>query len=438
MSEKEFNTDDLGEDSLSSMLGRTRRNRRPSETVKDEEGGDDGYNPSPSKKENNVGDGDDSHSSDVKDDGRKRMRITMLGSTGSGKTSFLSGVYQTMMANSYQGLSLVPSGNVDQAFEQIGQIADIALISRPNYDFADGTLEPTIFPLTLQRENKDICDFDFMDYAGGDVKGMAPRKKGEAITPQARVLRNQLLASDAILVFVDALLLCQGHNKEDWEKATGADLINSFFKILVREIGSRPLTVLFILTKTDDERIPASMKKNNFASLTERAIQAFGGVYDSVQWNISKGWSFGVIPVSAIGEGNYKLCAMTDAEGKEIQRPVVREGRSPKPYNIETTMLYAIACILSQWKRNSDAEKADLTERLIEEGRSNTFLGNIFSVWKKMPKPEDKVAGILREIEDKDRNIMELGRHINSLIRQTGVRNKVQRQQDHLEDDGEA
>lgn len=39
----------------------------------------------------------------------KKIRITMLGISGSGKTSFLSGVYQTMIMDSFHGLSLVPS-----------------------------------------------------------------------------------------------------------------------------------------------------------------------------------------------------------------------------------------------------------------------------------------------------------------------------------------
>ena len=429
MNEKEFNTDDFGEDTLSGLLGKRRKNRRiidPEENgdFEDDDEAEAGakLSDSPSMDENGTND-------------RKRMRITMLGISGSGKTAFLSGVYQTMMMNSFYGLSLVPSANVDQAFQQIGQIADIALINRENYDFADGTLETTIFPLTLESDGNAVCDFDFTDYAGGDVLGIV-NARGE-MSSGARALKKQLLASDAILIFADAPLLCQGRNLADWQKATGATRINPLFNTLAGAMGNRPLTVLFVLTKIDDERISDSMKANNYARLTDRVIQAFGGIYQRVQRNIQNGWSFGVIPVSAVGEGNYKLCMTKDMTGKEIAKSVVREGCAPEPYNIETTLVYTIACILSQWKRIQDEEKADLTDRLIEEGRGNTLLGNLFSGWKKMPKPEDKVAGLLGEIEKKDRDITELRRRMNTLISRTGVRERIQRHRDHLTDDRE-
>ena len=92
----------------------------------------------------------------------------------------------------------------------------------------------------------------------------------------AKALKNQLLGSDAVLVFADATVLCQGRNVVEWQQMTGATKINPLFNLLNREMGDRPLTVLFVLTKTDDERIPKEMKRNNFAVLSERAVQTFG------------------------------------------------------------------------------------------------------------------------------------------------------------------
>lgn len=77
---------------------------------------------------------------------------------------------------------------------------------------------------------------------------------------RAKALKNQLLGSDAVLVFADATVLCQGRNVVEWQQMTGATKINPLFNLLNREMGDRPLTVLFVLTKTDDERIPKEMK----------------------------------------------------------------------------------------------------------------------------------------------------------------------------------
>lgn len=444
MSEREFNTNDLDEDmSLASQLGRRRRSRRSNEVFREQieddlQSEDDGgfY-----EEETEVPDREDSFEAEAWDRAaegslrhtrqqskRRKMRITMLGISGSGKTAFLSGVYQTMMMDNFHGLALLSAATSEQAFRQIGQIADIALVNR-NYEFALGTEETTVFPLTLEDGGSEICDFDFTDYRGGDVIDIL-NARGD-VSASARALQRQLISSDAILIFADAQLLCQSNNRVDWQRATGAAMINPLFRALVKAMDYRPLTVLLVLTKTDDESIPYDLKANRFAKLTERAMQAFDSVYQIALSHIDDGWNFGVVPVSAVGEGNSETVVRT-VNGQEVRQSVVKEGCSPEPYNIEVTMIYTIACILSQWKRADDQEKEALTEKLIEEGRGNTLLGNLFSGFKKMPKPETKVAALLESIEEKNRDIRVLNTHIGDLLDKTEARRIVQRRRDNL------
>ena len=449
MSKKELNTNEVEADmSLSGQLSRRRRLRRLVEINENEESlssaelqENEAEPENAAEREADLGnstceDGYYSSKDSYRDKAQqdKKIRVTMLGISGCGKTSFLSGVYQSLMVASFRGLSLVTSAEADDSFQQVGRIADIALINRKGYDFADGTLETAIFPLTLQNRGKDVCNFDFTDYAGGDILDIL-NAQGD-MSSGAKALKNQLLQSDAVLVFADATMLCQGRNVVEWQRLTGAAKLNPLFNLLSRAMGDRPLTVLFVLTKTDDERIPKEMKANNFAQLSERAVQAFGMIYQIVQDHIQDGWSFGVIPVSAIGEGNYRLAVSYDLEGKQIVRPVVKEGHAPEPYNIETALVYAVACILSQWKKEMDREKENLTRRLIEEGRNNTMMGNFISQWKKRPRPEEKVAGILNEIEEKNKEIVALSAQMNDLVEQAGVRQRIQRYRDHLEENG--
>ena len=175
MGEKEFNTNEVEEEmSLSGQLSRRRRQRRMTEESNSSAVGADEKNADSTGDASEMeGVSDQDHGTDrtehVKAETQedKKIRITMLGISGSGKTSFLSGVYQTMIMDSFHGLSLVPSIDSGNSYQQIGQIADIALINRKDFDFADGTLETTIFPLTLQNRGKEICRFDFTDYAEG-------------------------------------------------------------------------------------------------------------------------------------------------------------------------------------------------------------------------------------------------------------------------------
>mgnify|MGYP002590484953 FL=1 len=162
MGEKEFNTNEVEEEmSLSGQLSRRRRQRRMTEESNSSAVGADEKNADSTGDASEMeGVSDQDHGADrtehVKAETQedKKIRITMLGISGSGKTSFLSGVYQTMIMDSFHGLSLVPSIDSGNSYQQIGQIADIALINRKDFDFADGTLETTIFPLTLQNRGK--------------------------------------------------------------------------------------------------------------------------------------------------------------------------------------------------------------------------------------------------------------------------------------------
>ena len=133
------------------------------------------------------------------------IRITMLGVSMSGKTSFLSGVYQTMMVDSFQGLSLVSSVGGEEDYEMISEIADIALINRDGFEFPAGTDRTTVFPLMLQKGSRDICRFEFTDYRGGDIEEIL--KKHSEYMESARDIRNRLVKSDAILIFADAVEL---------------------------------------------------------------------------------------------------------------------------------------------------------------------------------------------------------------------------------------
>lgn len=374
---------------------------------------------------------------------RKRMRITMLGISGSGKTSFLSGVYQTLISGSYHGLSLVSAADSRRAFQQIGQIADIALIRREGYQFAPGTQETTVFPLRLINRGKTVCDFDFTDYAGGSVDVIMA---GDGhLTPEAEELKEQLQKSDAFLIFADATLLCEKEKYQDWQQAVGAPIINPLFKTLVQFMDEeRPLTVLFVLTKTDDERIPLWMKENHFAELVGRILRAFDGIYEMAKYcAMDQGWSVGVVPVSAVGEGNSSLRVIKNQDGKTVQQGCVKEGCAPEPYNIEAAMIYTIACVLSQWHREYGREREKLESKLIEAGRGNTGFGNLFArmqrKWTKGDKdaiqiPQEVVGGLLQDIEGKIQEIDVLNDKILDLIEKEGILDVIQRQCHHLEE----
>ena len=361
------------------------------------------------------------------------IRITMLGVSMSGKTSFLSGVYQTMMVDSFQGLSLVSSVGGEEDYEMISEIADIALINRDGFEFPAGTDRTTVFPLMLQKGSRDICRFEFTDYRGGDIEEIL--KKHSEYMESARDIRNRLVKSDAILIFADAVELSLGSSRVHWQAAVKATKINPMFRALVNEMGDRPLTVLIVLSKTDDPTIPEYMKVNDFAVLVDRAVEAFHAVFEIVDSNYERGWSFGVVPVSTVGEGNSETTTQLNAAGQKTRVSRVKDGCVPEPFNIGETMVYTIACILNQRRMQKMAEKEALSKSFADQGRKNTTVGNLLALMTKEELPRDKAMSALSRLEKKQEEITGIEDDIIEIALNTGAVHVIQNRRDHLNGD---
>ena len=88
-------------------------------------------------------------------------------------------------------------------------------------------------------------------------------------------------------------------------------------------------------------------------------------------------------------------------------------------------------------ERRGESGKESLTQRLIEEGRNNTIIGNrFFSMEKETPSGRKSDRHFKRKIEEKNREIMTLSEQMNDLVEQAGIRQRIQRYRDHLDESG--
>lgn len=368
----------------------------------------------------------------------ENMRITMLGVSGSGKTAFLSGVYQTMIGDTFDGLNLVPAGNGSSGYMQLGQIADIALVNR-DFKFPEmGTDQTTLFPLELMAGREHICDFTFMDYRGGDAEEILKPKidplthQPAPLSPEAAELKDYLVQSQAILIFADGYLLSRGMSLAAWQKDVQSFQINGVFGLLANERGDRPLTVLVVITKTDDELIPDSLKADNCRELVERAAMVFRPIREMAANNFDRGWNFGIVPVSAVGMGNYRTDLIVNDDRSERLVVTVKDRHAPQPYNIEKTMVYTIACILAQWKMEADRQQRALRAEYVKASRSNTLLSGLMAKIANREDPKDVVDRKLTEMEEKRRQVAVYMDHIQRIANRTGAIDVIQYRKDHL------
>ncbi len=297
---------------------------------------------------------------DLKQD---RITITMLGISGSGKTMFLSGVYQSLIQDSCCGVSLKGDDDkpsADSALKVTGQIAKIALINNGNaeegWSFPLGTTRTVEYPLRLLYEEEEVCGFDFLDYAGGQL-GTITEFREDSLSADQVMLLNQLRKSDELMIFADADVIAR-HNvlSSDGEKALcrselGVSTVQQLFNDLRPYYQNRPMTVLIILTKID--KVPKRMLQNNCAELISRTKAVYKNLWDSLKQKSAdqeNPWNIGIVPVTAVGRKNEvrHIRTVTERDGTQITQEKDIAVRIPEPENMDAAMVYSVAAIMKQ------------------------------------------------------------------------------------------
>lgn len=170
--------------------------------------------------------------------------ITILGTSGAGKTCYLLSMYHKMAIGSH-GFSLTANDDTDVELRQRYQkMADRSL---GNARFPAGTDTRSQYELNLEYGAKPIMSFSWDDYPGGylDLKST-----GDA--EAYRQVEESILRSSCLFICVDGTLLASDDREEKIGNVQeeASQVINPFFSKYQKEHGSLPLTA-FVITKWD-------------------------------------------------------------------------------------------------------------------------------------------------------------------------------------------
>lgn len=351
----------------------------------------------------------------------ENIKITMLGASGVGKTMFLSGLYQSMIENSFEGYRFTANGKDSQTImNQIGEIGRNSLIER-NLEFPLGTDSTKNFKLKLKKYNEDICNVDFIDYKGGFIEELFASDSAEK-DKQGKFMES-LLKSDVILILVDAVQISKyGDDIAKCQKITKANFINMIFSQISERAENKFLTILFVLTKTDSATIKEYDKANNFEQLINKTLNVYKLTFELIKNQCSKksNWSFGVVPITAIGENAIEQEVNVKGNKYQDTAIITKMKDVPEPKNIDTVMLYSVAKVLEDWKKvyefrvrkkkeELSASKEALTNLLEQH---NTKLGKVIKLGRKLLN-SDKERTFEIKKENYEREINELNRVIS-------------------------
>lgn len=292
------------------------------------------------------------------------IKISMIGVSGSGKTAFLSGICDTFISGNVEVhdekdedrshlFRILPYDAGDMSETSVGDVRRYSI--RNNRSFTSVSTENTKkYMLNLYDDvystSEPLCTVSFIDYKGGFVENLVNERSGDEV----KDVKNELLSSNVLLIFADAIRLSRAENAGEFNAALGCDDINTFFN--TNHFVNKKLTVLFVLTKDDSPEVSGDDEM-----LTDRILHAFETTVRIIERN---GWTFGVIRTSAVGRNCVDPVTNRITPEAEII-----------PYGIDSVLFYSIYRTVSEEVTNlhlrlSDMENAGVITKLSKEYRN--------------------------------------------------------------------
>lgn len=294
------------------------------------------------------------------------MKITMLGNSGSGKTSYLSVIGDLFYHSSVDGFFLSDrayESNTGFAFRSFDSIGTLSL-----GEFPDGTFGNTVIPVTLKHDGKEIIDIDLIDYRGGAIDSIA---KHEHVQGDDLEVEAILLGSDAILVFVDAAMLikCE-RNLAMARRELGVDAITELLSRVLRH--TKRINLIFLLTKCDSSTI---VPDKDF----ERLVSLIPDLYNRFH-SEARRKNFPVIPVGTVGINNVNtVCSEKKNTGSKISISFSQDIIDPfamNAFGVKESFALALLNCIKIYSNETEDEIRENSARL-NELRNMSGLENV-------------------------------------------------------------
>ena len=302
------------------------------------------------------------------------MKVTMVGISGSGKTTFMSALYGTLGGDNHMNnFRIFPAAsNINEDVLEAGKFKALDFATQ-NFKFPDGTQRSTLWSFDLRYRDKFVCNYEWIDYRGGILTDISSEEiqSDEQKQQEVTELLTHIALSNAVIFFVDSFKLTYYQNIKEARYRSGANIINQVFESYNRFFPSRPLVFVILLTKADE--VNESWKTNNYEPLIKRGMEIFEPLISIGKRN--NAWEGGIVPVSAVGEGNARI---TVTDPPNIQTPVLVDSKIvgfPEPMNAGHALFYCLGEVLSKMQveaqSNIDKYEQEIVNALQRAGLTN-------------------------------------------------------------------
>lgn len=346
------------------------------------------------------------------------MKVTMVGISGSGKTAYMSALYETLgdAGQNEAGFYIAPRSvqQFDKAILSVGDFSRFSLADKLKWP--DGTQQTTVWPFTVYHNSRPVTYFDWIDYRGGILTEITDttdvQDNPDMVRSEITDLASHIELSNAVILVADAFVLTYYSNIKEARHRSGARRIHEIFTTYSRIFPNRNLIFVIMLTKADT--VDPKWKTDNYAPLIERGLEVFNQMVSLQRQNPS--WEGCIVPVSAVGEGNVHR-SVTPTE--DIKHPFRSEDKIvgfPQPVNAEHVLFYCLGQTLKQMREEASKSMRQREKELSEILRKAGLVNKIWSLIMRKPDAESIARAILEE-KNKDYEILsQFETHIEPLL----------------------
>ena len=342
----------------------------------------------------------------------RNLNIAILGTSGSGKTSFFTGLYTALYQSTINGFGISPqvndSNDLVSAYIYEGKFTELSFEKNGmNFPPSTADLQPTHwrFGLThnLAIDDLPVCTITCLDYRGGLIS----HDTGGTSADNVNELLAHVSCSEAIIVFVDALALTKFHDIREIRRRSGIDYVMSIIRLITNRVRVPRMTLLVAMTKVD--AVSEEWKVDRYAPLYEIGQQAAREMFTLAK---TKNWVCGIVPVSVVGEGN---ASTTYVEPIDISSPYLTRIKltgEPNPLNVGEALLFCIYTILQRHKAKDDREieqRKGMAEYYLRQGIAQ-------EIWARLRGKTTPAEEAQRIMDEADAAVVELRRYERYLL----------------------
>lgn len=239
---------------------------------------------------------------------------------------------------------------------------------------------------------------------------------------EANYIKEIIYASNAVIIFVDAVQLALTDDLGLCKRITGADKLCMLLKDYERSYKNSDTIILFALSKCDSDLIPQKYKENEYIELVQKCSLIYKDIL-KIKGKCNR-WHFGIAPVSSVGRGRTRS---NKTDTNILLRPYLVSCeliKLPLPENVAESFLFCIkeAVNISLSYLHNESQ---CIQRQVEDAFSQATLLN--SIWSAIRKKESyiEIAKKLNESKSISEKTAKKLNAILNMLQQDGFMEKV-------------